>query len=272
VSTKSDLLWQVSSGKNVKGQEANLEPVEGPFMLAAENLTKSYKGIVALDRLTLDIAPGEIFCLLGANGAGKTTTINLFLDFIKPTSGTARIGGLDVSAYPRETRRLVAYLPETVMLYPRLTGAENLDYFSRLAGHRYSAAELERFLDRCGLAVKASRQRLATYSKGMRQKVGLAIALAKDAKALLLDEPTSGLDPRASREFSDSLGDLAAAGVAVLMATHDLFRVKETGTRAGIMRQGRLVEIVETKALLPAELERLYLEHMRAAPPKEAAR
>ncbi len=116
------------------------------------------------------------------------------------------------------------------MLYPKLTGLENLDSFSRLSGHRYCAAELARFLDRCGLPAEAGPRRLATYSKGMRQKVGLAIALAKNAKALLLDEPTSGLDPQASHEFSAVLADLARGGVAVLMATYDLFRVKETGT------------------------------------------
>jgi ABC-2 type transport system ATP-binding protein len=241
-------------------------------MLAAENLTKRYNSTLALDRLTLEVLPGEIFCLLGANGAGKTTTINLFLNFIQPTSGSARVCGLDVTAYPQDVRRIIAYLPEQVMLYPRLTGLENLDYFSRLAGRRYSSVELARFLDRCGLPAAAGARRLATYSKGMRQKVGLAIALAKDAKALLLDEPTSGLDPQASYEFSAVLADLASGGVAVLMATHDLFRVKETGTRAGIMRQGRLVEVINTKALLPADLERVYLEHMRAAPALEAAR
>jgi len=240
-------------------------------MLAAENLSKRYNGTLALDRLTLEVPPGEIFCLLGANGAGKTTTINLFLNFIQPSSGTARVAGQDVTSHPQAVRRLVAYLPEQVMLYPRLTGLENLDYFSRLAGHRYSGADLARFLERCGLPSAAGAQRLATYSKGMRQKVGLAIALAKDAKALLLDEPTSGLDPQASYEFSAVLADLARGGVAVLMATHDLFRVKETGTRAGIMRQGRLVEVIDTKALHPADLERLYLEHMRAAPSHEAA-
>jgi ABC-2 type transport system ATP-binding protein len=240
-------------------------------MLAAENLTKRYNGTLALDRLNLEVPPGEIFCLLGANGAGKTTTINLFLGFIEPTSGSARVGGLEVEAHAQEVRRLVAYLPEQVMLYPKLTGLENLDYFSRLAGHRYSSTELVRFLDRCGLPAEAGPRRLATFSKGMRQKVGLAIALAKDAKALLLDEPTSGLDPQASYEFSEVLADLARGGVAVLMATHDLFRVKETGTRAGIMRQGRLVEVLDTKALHPADLERVYLEHMRAAPVLEAA-
>jgi ABC-2 type transport system ATP-binding protein len=241
------------------------------FMLEAEHLTKCYHGVLALDDLTLCVPPGEIFCLLGANGAGKTTTINLFLNFIQPTSGKAKVGAIDVTQDPQEARRLIAYLPEQVMLYPRLTGTENLDYFSQLSGHRYTNGELIGFLERCGLDTAAAARPLSTYSRGMRQKVGLAIAFAKDARALLLDEPTSGLDPQASYEFAKVVADLARTGVAVLMATHDLFRVKETGTRAGIMKAGRLVDIVGTQSLGPADLERIYLNHMHAAPELKAA-
>ncbi|WP_036259675.1 ABC transporter ATP-binding protein [Methylocapsa aurea] len=233
-------------------------------MLQAINLTKRYDATLALDALNLEVQAGEVFCLLGANGAGKTTTLNLFLNFIAPTSGVALVDNIDVAENPMQARRLVAYLPEQVMLYPKLTAAENLDYFSRLAGHRYSAPKLRTFLQQCGLQSAAIDNRLSSFSKGMRQKVGLATALAKQAKALLLDEPTSGLDPQASHEFSGILTDLAGSGMAVLMATHDLFRVKESGTRAGIMRQGRLVAAVNTADLHAADLERLYLEHMAA--------
>src|ERR1700752_1931311 len=111
-------------------------------MLEAVRLTKQYNGIAALDDLTLCVMPGEVFCLLGANGAGKTTTINLFLNFIDPTGGTARINGLDVTKAPLETKRYVAYIPEQVMLYRNLTGLENLEYFSALAGHEYPRARL----------------------------------------------------------------------------------------------------------------------------------
>jgi ABC-2 type transport system ATP-binding protein len=103
-------------------------------MLEAHGLTKRYNDVVALDALTLTVAPGEVFCLLGANGAGKTTTINLFLNFIQPSSGTATVNGLDVVAQPLETKRHLAYIPETVMLYKNLTGLENLEYFAALAG------------------------------------------------------------------------------------------------------------------------------------------
>lgn len=232
-------------------------------MLQATKLTKRYQDVVALDALTLTVEPGEVFCLLGANGAGKTTTINLFLNFIAPTSGTASINGLDVTAAPLETKKYLAYIPETVMLYKNLTGIENLEYFAALAGRAdYSRADLLRFFTEVGLAAEAADRRVGTYSKGMRQKVGIAIALAKGAKALLLDEPTSGLDPKASNEFSALLSRLSGDGVAVLMATHDLFRAKESGTRVGIMKRGSLVAVHGTDEFSHADLERVYLEHM----------
>lgn len=233
-------------------------------MLEAINLTKSYNGTVALHPLTLTVRPGEIFCLLGANGAGKTTTINLFLNFVEPSGGVARIDGIVASERPLETKRLLAYIPEQVTLYRHLSGLENLEYFSVLGGQSgYSEAELLEFLDHVGLDAAAARRRVGSYSKGMRQKVGIAIAIAKKAKALLLDEPTSGLDPKASNEFSTLLGLLSDQGVAVLMATHDLFRAKESGHRLGIMKQGRLVSTVAANEIGHADLEQLYLQHMR---------
>jgi ABC-2 type transport system ATP-binding protein len=231
-------------------------------MLEAANLTKRHHGLTALDALDLLVQPGEVFCLLGANGA-KTTTINLFLNFVEPSAGTARINGIDVTKEPLETKKYVAYIPETVMLYKNLTGLENLEYFSALAGRTdYSRERLLEFFKRVGLQSDAADRRVGTYSKGMRQKVGFAIALAKNAKALLLDEPTSGLDPKAANEFSALLDQLSGDGVAVLMATHDLFRAKESGTRVGIMKHGKLVATLDTTEIGHTDLERIYLEHM----------
>ncbi|MCU0324063.1 MAG: ABC transporter ATP-binding protein, partial [Spirosomaceae bacterium] len=167
-------------------------------MLQAKNLSKKYGDQTALNGLNLTINEGEIFALLGQNGAGKTTTINCFLGFIEPSSGEASINGLSVAENALETKKYLAYIPETVMLYPNLTGIENLEFFSSLAGFKYSKDELGQFLSRAGLQDTAHQQRVGSYSKGMRQKVGIAIAIAKKAKALLLDEPTSGLDPKAS--------------------------------------------------------------------------
>jgi ABC-2 type transport system ATP-binding protein len=232
-------------------------------MLETIGLTKRYNGTTALDNLTLRVDPGEVFCLRGANGAGKTTTINLFLNFIPPTSGTALINGLDVTKHSLETKKFVAYIPETVMLYRNLTGLENLEYFSALAGRPdYTREQLLEFFKRVALQKEAADQRVGTYSKGMRQKVGIAIALAKNAKALLLDEPTSGLDPKAANEFSTLLAQMRDDGIAVLMPTHDLFRAKESGTRVGIMKYGKLVATLSTSEIGHADLERIYLEHM----------
>lgn len=231
-------------------------------MLEAINLTKSYKEHIALDTFNLVIAPGEICCLLGQNGAGKTTTINLFLGFMEPSHGYAKVGGKDAFKERAETRKLLAYIPENVMLYPNLSGLENLQYFSALAGFDYHKHQLSSFLNKAGLQGEAYDRRISTYSKGMRQKVGIAIAIAKKAKALLLDEPTSGLDPKASNEFSAILKEQAQEGVAILMATHDLFRAKEVGTFIGIMNKGVLYKILITNEVDHIGLEKLYLETM----------
>lgn len=229
-------------------------------MLEAKNLTKRYGSHTALNSLNLRIQPGEIFALLGQNGAGKTTTINLFLGFIEPTEGTASINGISVAENPKEIKKYIAYIPETVMLYPNLTGLENLEYFSSLAGFDYSKKELNELLITAGLQAQAFDQRLAGYSKGMRQKVGIAIAVAKKAKVLLLDEPTSGLDPKASNEFSQIIQTLAENGTAILMATHDIFRAKEVASRIGIMKEGNLESVIDASMISANELESLYLK------------
>jgi len=231
--------------------------------LVARGLTKHYGEGTALDALDLTIATGEVYCLLGANGAGKSTTINLFLKFVAPSAGVAEVCGIDVTRDPLGAKKHLAYIPETVMLYKQLTALENLEYFAGLA----AAAPLSRdalvsHLREVGLRDQEIRQRVGGFSKGMRQKVGIAIAVARQADVLLLDEPTSGLDPKASNEFSALIGQLRDRGAAVLMATHDLFRAKESGTRVGIMKRGRLVAQMATADIGHADLEQLYLTHM----------
>jgi ABC-2 type transport system ATP-binding protein len=146
------------------------------------------------------------------------------------------------------------------MLYPNLSGVENLAFFSSLAGFNYSEKELENLLQKAGLQAIAHHNRVGGYSKGMRQKVGIAIAIAKKAKVLLLDEPTSGLDPKASNEFSEILKELSKNGTAILMATHDIFRAKEVAHRIGIMKEGNLVSIIDASSISANELEQLYLQ------------
>lgn len=233
-------------------------------MLEAVDLTKHYGAQLALDRLNLTVRGGEIYCLLGANGAGKTTAINLFLHFIRPSAGVARINGVDVTQAPLDTKRDVAYIPEMVSLYPTLTGLENLSYFAALAtGAPMPKARLLELLDQVGLDRSAVGRRVRGYSKGMRQKVWIAVAMAKQAKALLLDEPTSGLDPHAADEFASLLRAAADRGVAVLTTTHDLFHAGNTATRIGIMKAGRLVEDLSGNQVRSTDLQALYLRHMR---------
>jgi ABC-2 type transport system ATP-binding protein len=234
-------------------------------MLKAQNLGRRYGDTWALQSLDLEVAPGEIQCLLGANGAGKTTTINLFLGFLEPTRGAAFVNGGEVARDARAARAQLGYVPEQVSLYPTLTGFENLVYFTRLAGKDSDAARMKELLERVDLASGAADMPVERYSKGMRQKVGLAIALAKNARALLLDEPLSGLDPKAANEFCALLRRLATGGAAVLMATHDLFRARELATRIGIMKRGRLLQNLAAADVSHTQLERLYLDHMSAA-------
>ena len=229
-------------------------------MLIAENLSKTYGDYKALNNLNLKLNEGEIFALLGQNGAGKSTTINIFLGFVKPTEGVAKINGISVVDHPEETKKFIAYIPETVLLYPNLTGVENLKFFSSLAGFDYDNEALMNFLSKAGLQSDAHHNRLGGYSKGMRQKVGIAIAIAKKAKVLLLDEPTSGLDPKASNEFSEILKELASEGTIIFMATHDIFRAKEVADRIGIMKRGNLISEINADEISANELEKLYLQ------------
>ena len=229
-------------------------------MLIAENLSKTYGDYKALNNLNLKLNKGEIFALLGQNGAGKSTTINIFLGFVKPTEGVAKINGISVVDHPEETKEFIAYIPETVLLYPNLTGVENLKFFSSLAGFDYDNEALTNFLSKAGLQADAHHNRLGGYSKGMRQKVGIAIAIAKKAKVLLLDEPTSGLDPKASNEFSEILKELASEGTTIFMATHDIFRAKEVADRIGIMKRGNLISEINADEISTNELEKLYLQ------------
>lgn len=229
-------------------------------MLKAKNLTKSYDDTTALNNVSFEVERGEIFCLLGQNGAGKTTTINLFLGFIEPSLGKAFINDVEVKLNNITTRKMIAYIPEVVQLYGNLSGIENLDFFSRLAGFKYSSTLIGDFLSQAGLPVEAHHKRLSSYSKGMRQKVSIAIALAKNADVIFMDEPTSGLDPKATAEFTAISKQLAASGKSIFMATHDIFNAANVGTRIGIMKEGSLVYTVTTDGINANELQQLYLE------------
>ncbi len=236
-------------------------------MIQAIDLTKRYEdGLLALDHLNLHVEPGQIYALLGANGAGKTTTINLFFNFIEPTSGTAKINGIDCTRNPLDAKKHAAYVSENVMLYGNFTARQNLDFFTRLAGRKdLKKEDYHMVMRQVGLPERAFEQRLKTFSKGMRQKLGIAIAILKQAEALLLDEPTSGLDPKAAADFVELLERLKKEGKAILMSTHDIFRAKEIADRVGIMKEGVLIMEKTNSELEGEDLEKLYLKYMEVS-------
>jgi ABC-2 type transport system ATP-binding protein len=195
-----------------------------------------------LRRVSFAVQPGETYALLGGNGAGKSTTLLTFLGFLRPDSGAARVLGRRVETDIAAARRAIAYLPESAALYDHLDARENLQYLLDLGGSRARGADIERALDEVALPDAARSRRLAEHSKGMRQKVALALALLRDSEVLLLDEPTSGLDPLAIDEFHALVRRLAADGKAVLMVTHDLYGACRSADRIGLLRDGELVQ------------------------------
>jgi len=233
--------------------------------LRLEGVRKDFGDRHALQSLSLSIAPGEVYALLGPNGAGKTTTLNLILGFLDADGGRIEVAGIDVGRDRLGARAAIAYLPETVMLHPQLDAIENLSYFALLGGRRIDGAQARDLLTQAGLQAEAHTRRAGGFSKGMRQKVGLAIALAKDAQLLLLDEPTSGLDASAANDLSHGVRAASRRGVAVLMATHDLYRVKDVAHRLGILSAGRLLTERRTAELSASQIEALYLQELGAA-------
>lgn len=238
------------------------------FALEALDVSVSYRAVPVLQGLNLAIAHGEIYALLGGNGAGKSTTINTMLGFVRPQTGLVRVCGIDVAASPLEARAKLAYVPENVALYEHLSARENLDYLLRLAGSAALAADIEIALDSVRLETGARGERLGSYSKGMRQKVAIALALARSVPALLLDEPTSGLDPHATREFNLLLQNLRARRVAVFMVTHDLLGAAEVADRIGFLDCGHIsgqFSASGSERFDVSDLYRRYAEARRAA-------
>jgi len=216
------------------------------FVIEADGLFVQYGATPVLRGLSLQLRAGEIYALLGGNGAGKSTTINVLLGFVRPAAGSAAVCGIDVQRDPLAARARLAYVPENVALYEHLTARENVSYFLQLAGAGDGDVELA--LETAGLAPQAWDRRLGGYSKGMRQKTAIALALARAVPVLLLDEPTTGLDPRATSEFNALLERLRQRGVAVLMVTHDLQGAAAVADRIGYLEQGRIVRTLAAGA------------------------
>ena len=214
-------------------------------IIETERLTKSYGSHRGIIEVNLVVQQGEVFGFLGPNGAGKTTTIRTFLDLIRPTSGIARVFGIESSADPVAIHRRIGYIPGEFTLYDRLTGGQTIEYFGNLRGGvdpAYRAALIERF------DVDPSRK-FKEYSKGNKQKIGLVIALQHRPELLVLDEPTSGLDPLVQQSFYALVREAQAEGRTVFLSSHILSEVERTCDRVAIIRDGRLVKVDSVEGL-----------------------
>ena len=232
-------------------------------MLKITGLTKTYEdGNLALNDLNLEIQQGKIFALLGANGAGKSTTINIICGFIPPSSGDVIVQDISLNQSPLLMRSKIAYLSENVMLYDNFSGFENLRFFAEVGGSNYSKSELEDTLSEVGLQKDFFHRNISKYSKGMKQKVGIAMALVKNSPVFLLDEPFSGLDPKASYDFELLIYKLKEKGKTIIMSTHEIFRAKAMADVVGIMKGGNLVMIRTREELANEDLNRIYLEYI----------
>lgn len=214
-------------------------------VIEASSLSVRFNHQIVLEDVNFQVGKGEVFALLGGNGAGKSTTLKTFLGTVAPESGEATVLDMPVAKDIDIIRSKIAYLPESVTLYGHLTGIENIQYFLSLAGMSKSTAEIEQSLKRVALQEKAWRRLMSNYSKGMRQKTAIALALLRDAPILFLDEPTSGLDPNAIDEFNQLIATLAKEGTTVFMVTHDVYGACQIAHRIGLLDQGKIVGMFE---------------------------
>lgn len=212
-------------------------------MIKTENLTKSYDDVTAVDNLSLEIHEGEIFGLLGPNGAGKTTTILMLLGLTEPTRGLATINGYNPTKESIHVKRIVGYLPDNVGFYDDMTARENLRFTGRLNNLSEDIIEtrINSLLERVKLS-DVGDKKVGTYSKGMRQRLGIADTLMKDPKVMILDEPTIGLDPAGINEMLDLIADLARKdNRTVLISSHQLYQIQKICDRVGIFVKGKLL-------------------------------
>ena len=238
-------------------------------IIRAEGLTKRYGPIRAVDHLDLEIARGEVFGLLGPNGAGKTTTTLMLLGLTEPTAGRAFIDGHDCTRDPISVKQIVGYLPDSVGFYPDLTGRENLRFTGRLNGLAPQVCEerAAQLLDRVGMTYAADRK-AGEYSRGMRQRLGIADVLMKDPKVIIMDEPTLGIDPEGIWELISLIRALSVQdGRTILLSSHQLYQVQQICDRVGIFVQGKLIACGPIDQLgKQLESEGLYLLDLQEEP------
>ncbi len=216
--------------------------VTGTPAISLGGVTKRFEGSEkGIFDVSLNVGRGSSYALIGSNGAGKTTLMNICLGYLTPDSGEVRIDGIDAIRQPVAAKGRLAYVPEVARLYPHLTALQNMRFFEGLMGRMHDEDEYLRVLDHLGFPTGSARDRLGTYSKGMRQKVAIAIGLLKQANVFLLDEPTSGLDPKSRVDFARLVQRLREDGKAILFSSHDLQSVDASAETVGVIHKGRLV-------------------------------
>ena len=212
------------------------------FIIETNNLTKKYGTFTAVDSLNLRVRQGEVFGLLGPNGAGKTTTILMLLGLTEPTSGEVQVLGFDPTRQPLSVKSKTGYIPDQVGFYDELTARENLIYIAKLNGFTRPETNrrIEQYLAKVGL-LEVADQPVGTFSRGMRQRLGVADVLIKEPQLIIMDEPTQGLDPELARGFLDLIRELSDAGITILLSSHLLPQVQEVCDRVGLFHQGKMV-------------------------------
>jgi len=250
--------------------------LEGQIIIEAEGLTKKYGIQTAVNNLTLQIQEGEVFGFLGPNGAGKTTTLLMFLGLTEPTSGKVRVIGFDPAREPLRVKEKVGYLPENVGFYDDMDARQNLRFIARLnrIPDRVSDKNIDGLLEQVGLLEEA-KKKVGTYSKGMRQRLGIAEVLIKEPKLIFLDEPTIGLDPDGTNRMLDLIHSLSREkNITIFLSSHLLDQVQRICDRVGIMIKGSLVavgpiqELAEKKLGVDKEhytLEEIYMKYFKEA-------
>lgn len=212
-----------------------------PTVIEASDLTVSYASQTALNKVNFNVAQGQVFALLGGNGAGKSTALKTFLGAMQASAGQAKVFGQDAYTQRSLIRQKVAYLPESVMLYGHLSALENIQYFLSLARVNKNDTDIGHALEQVSLQSDAWHENLVQYSKGMRQKTAIALALLREAPVLFLDEPTSGLDPGAIDEFNALINQLSKAGSTIFMVTHDVYGACQVADKIALLSKGELV-------------------------------
>jgi ABC-2 type transport system ATP-binding protein len=250
--------------------------LEGQIIIEAEGLTKKYGTQIAVNTLTLQIREGEVFGFLGPNGAGKTTTLLMFLGLTEPTSGKVQIIGFNPTREPLRVKEKVGYLPENVGFYDDMDARQNLRFIARLnrIPDKVSTEKIDELLQQVGLFEEA-KKKVGTYSKGMRQRLGIAEVLVKEPKLIFLDEPTIGLDPDGTNRMLDLIHSLSREkNITIFLSSHLLDQVQRICDRVGIMIKGNLVAIGPIQELARKKLgvekehytlEELYMKYFKEA-------